>query len=52
MDVSKTRNGEWGMSTWNGEIILKMKYRSIELEKMKYRSIELEMKLLIGRGFN
>ena len=52
VDVSKTRNGEWGMSTWNGKIILKMNYRSIELEKMKYRSIELEMKLLIGRGFN
>ena len=29
VDVSKTRNGEWGMSTWNGKIILKMeiKYR-------------------------
>ena len=29
VDVSKTRNGEWGMSTWIGKIILKMeiKYR-------------------------
>ena len=27
MDVSKTTNGEWGMSTWNGKIILKMEIK-------------------------
>ena len=27
VDVSKTRNGEWGMSTWNGKIILKMEIK-------------------------